>query len=348
MSCALTFVLQIYNYILGINKKYSKYVVLLGISLLTLWFMYAERADFSNYKNIYLLAMNNRFNIFSRTEFGFYIIFKILGTITGSFSASLLIINIICWLLRYLAIKELNTNYGILFFVYLLFPAFSDLFEIRFWIGSSIVIFAFSKLLHKRYISFIISILIATTIHVASIIYLPLIIVRKLKLSRRNTAFLLLITVAISFAIRQDFLLEQLYFMMPSKAYYIIEIARNAGMGFIGSWGIQLITFGGVYYLWKKAPKEKMTKIERNFINFVCKINMCMIVILILFMLNKLFYRIYKPIFFLDIVMLGFIIKYLSKKERTKVIVIFTGIAIINCVWHIPFNSVIYRIISSF
>ena len=348
MSCAVTFVLQIYNYILGVNKKYNKYIFLLGISLLTFWFMFAERADFENYKNVYLLAMSNRFNIFSRTEFGFYMIFKILGTITGSFSASLLIINIICWLLRYLAIKELNTNYGLLFFVYLFFPAFSDLFEIRFWIGSSIVIFAFSRLLHKRYISFIISILIATTIHVSSIIYLPFIIVRKLKLSRRNTTFLLLITVAVSFVIRLDFLLDQLYFIIPSKAHYIIEIARNAGIGWIGSWGIQLVTFWGVYYLWKKAPKEKMVKVERNFIDFVCKINMCMVIILILFMLNKLFYRVYKPVFFLDIVMLGSIIKYLNKKERTKIIIIFTGIAIINCLWHIPFNSVIYRIISSF
>lgn len=341
MSYVLVFTLEFFNYLLGIGRKYSRFIVTIGLGLMAFWFAYAtKRADFSNYEIVYELATKSGFNIFSKTEFGFYALLRLIGRIADSFPFTLLVIYVLCCGLRYWSIKDLTCNYGIILLIYLLYPAFSDIFEIRFLVSSSIVIFAFSRLLKKKYILFTVCVLLASTVHISSIIYLPFIIVGKIKLSRRNVAVLTLLTVGISFLIRQEFILGSLSWIIPRKAIYIIENARTAGIGWVGSWVIQIITFVAVYYVWQKAPRQEMPRLERDFIDLVCKINMCFVVILMFFMLNKLFYRIYKPVFFLNMVMLSVVIKDLSKNDRMKAIVMFVGVALINCLWHIPFSTI--------
>lgn len=317
---------QILNIIGTKLKKDSKIIILL--TLILIWLFFAGdigSADVENYKKYYnkVILGNYQLNL----EVGYLFLQKI-GIWIGLSYMQFKMLSIIPFiLLIHSTIKKYSANCHYVYFFYMLYAMFFDIVQIRNFMAISIVIFAIRFLIKdgtQNKVKYIICVLLATSIHTASIFYIILIFIKKDKSNRINK---IVICITLIFCV--------MTFIYGSNLPFISQIAQNidndkisryleskSGYGFVLPFCLQIFNFIMIFFARKimkgsneeyhnnELYNEKNTiKNENNiiknrisFVDLIFWINFISFIFLPLYMMSSTFYRVIRNYAILNLI----------------------------------------------
>lgn len=290
-------------------------------------------ADYYSYENNYF-AIGNGLNSWN-FEIGFQWLNRLIFNLGFSYQQFRLIIALMGMLLIYKTIKKFTNNTAYVMALYLIYPLILDTIQIRNFLAMSIVIYGMRYIicLNKQYLKYILTILLATSIHSTMAFYLAVLLV-SLKNNRRMT--FLVTSVSILSAILMPYLIKGMSFFVASEkinAYFFTETSMftQAGVFLYFLYSIFIVKF----MEWKLSKREKGSLINENkfsegIVNrklskdsfktyeidkkAITSINIIALLSLPLVVNNLNFFRLYRNLFIINYIYYGF---YLEKYKKS-------------------------------
>lgn len=173
--------------------------------------------DYNTYKYMFERASNQSLEtIFQNTEWGFYLLLKILSLITDNFQVAIGIVGIITLLLYYVVIKKFSWDYYISVIIFLVYDNYLISYNlVRNILAVAICLYAIKYIAKNKIVPFCVLIILASTIHKSAIIFLPMYFILKIDFKKKKNimmALLIFVLVTLSFASRQFLLIIQSLF----------------------------------------------------------------------------------------------------------------------------------------
>lgn len=222
--------------------------------------------------DIYAYQMGYSYLIPGSFEFGYMFLERIFNFFNFDYSTFRMIISLVGILLIHHTVKLLIKNQSPFYLLYFIYPFLMDVVQIRNFLAMAIFIFAIPFLLSeniKDIIKYILLVLIAASIQVTFVVYIPLFIIPKIK----KTVFLkFLIGIGIIFlvliALNQSGLNLISQLMINTIGSFddeVLTIAyKQTNLGFILFWAIQSVNFILLYWANKNyIPSKNNKKINK-------------------------------------------------------------------------------------
>lgn len=203
MTYFLGIILLYLNLLFALNKKHSKILtILLIIFLWVLFWGNYQNPDYNNYLRSYneIAFLDAPIINHSGSEFGFRFLMKLGSLFNISYNGFIMIISAMGFMLIYSTVTKFTENLNYVFLLYFLTPFFLDVVQVRNFLAMAILIFSTRYLFYedtKNNIKFLISILLATTIHYSAILYLPMVFINKTD-KKKIVKFIVLISIVLS------------------------------------------------------------------------------------------------------------------------------------------------------
>lgn len=243
----------------------------------------------------------------------------------------------------------------IFYFLYGLFFVFIDSTQIRSFIAFSIITYGITYLFtykgFKALVLFIFFILIASSIHISSIVYLPLalIVIKKKKLLVYSIAFLtLIVCIIIYFGLLNISLVQDAIKLLTEDADRVQNYSGGVKLGFLYPFILHLSATIVLYLILINLVKEysiyKAKNLPSEFyehkirlLNFFNFINILSIIYFPLYMFHVQFSRIARAIFLLNIIAYAAaFFKYRYLKYQ-KILIFIFGLAMISAWYNFTF-----------
>lgn len=302
---------------LGLFIKNSKLIY--RIHFLWIWILTAFNIggpDYKGYKELYQLwGKNIHFTLLKEGRI-YATIAHYFSKYNLSFEIFNFFISTILLLILYKIIVKYSKNISFVSSCLVIYPLVDNIIQKRNFGAIIWVIVGFFILVYsKKYvvIKYITSILLAYGFHVIGIIYLPLIIIRYLKLEKiKKISYIgtIIITIMIGIIDKIAFLLfpsvknkVELYFENMSMRLPLYKVSF-----FII---IHIVMFLLIYYFFKTL------KIKDKFSIYAMKINYLMLTVIPLYYYNATFLRIYRNIFIINYIFIG---SYLYRQRNKKLV----------------------------
>ncbi|BBH27391.1 hypothetical protein SG0102_23250 [Intestinibaculum porci] len=185
--------------------KYRKSKLLFILTGVWIWILIAFSSGLAD-EGIYLARYNNYKVFTGSTEPGYSLLMVVFNNLGASFENYKMIISAVEVLLIMSTINELTVNKNFVLAMYMIFPLCMDAVQMRFTLGLSIVIFAL-RYLNELYcknkmrgnlppsIRYIICVVLATCFHSINILYLLLLLAKKIERRKIIIAVLIVIFV---------------------------------------------------------------------------------------------------------------------------------------------------------
>lgn len=306
-----------------------------------------DNPDYINYFNLYLDPDISN-------EVGYAVLEKIAKSIGLNYTWFRGSVICCSFLFIWIGINRIDTNRNLIFALYAIFPFVFDAIQLRNLLASSIVIMVLPSLLSGRkkdIIKYVLGVFVATSIHVLAIVYIIFIFVPFREESILKKRFIqLLFVCSIIFVILcrlssklYNFLVVQLYsYAGEFRAAHYTRSKVN--LGFLIYIVLELL-YIIVAYLTKRNIKNKancnMINGEQEIgdgcydsVNFILYLNMALSCYFPLFLLNTLFYRIYRNMALINYTLFYTIIKKNSNLENERrLITLFILAFLINVFW---------------
>lgn len=313
--------LLIVGYILfGKNReKFTWILAAATISFLSITSL--TYADLDNYAPLYDFI--NNFDIsfsIKSTGIGWIIINKFFYYIGLNYRGLVLALVIINYYLMHLSAKKLGVNENIYFGLYLIFPGLIQLVQVKFFTATCIVTYGYSLLItSKKFpkLKYIMTILIATSIHSSSVMYIILLIPYILKINAKHYIFFVcVISVIIKIFLSSITSIVNLY-LSPRLAdrYINNSISPTSEKWFLAilfCWFVIYIT--SLYILkYNKLYNDKRYSVLDLYYQSIC----ILLLTLVFLLLDKNFHRFLEIGYSILYFMLGtFVVppKYTNKK----------------------------------
>ena len=184
MAYIISIFFILFNFIISWSKKNSKIIAFLFLVFMWLlfWGNY-KNADYINYYNFFI-SYTFGGNIILSSEIGYQLLNKVIAYFTNDFAVFRLIISLLGLGLISSTVEKYTKYTGIVYVLYFIYPFLLDIVQIRNFLAMSIFIFSIRYLISEKKednFKYILCILIASSIHYAAILYLPLIFISKFK-----------------------------------------------------------------------------------------------------------------------------------------------------------------------
>lgn len=310
-----------------VNIKSRIYCVL-GIGLI--WVIMGGNNYNPDYTT-YSYAYNNPdLSLFSNP--GWEYMMNIGRTLGLDYNAFLCIIISISLILIIYSTLKVTKNYSIVLFMYMFVFMIIDTIQIRNFFSVSIVLFGLSHFINDKKLGitkYIVSILIASTLHITSLYFLIILFFDK-RIFKLNKLFITSVLTLI--------FLFQIFPKFRGKLYFLFELFGkdysnnfNVSFGYIYILIINLISYFVFQYMYKnKFSKIKSDSLKRFFC--ICyNLNLTSFVLIPFCMINMNVYRILRYLQFFNLILFSSIYKSsidkkkltLNRKELSLNIVIF-------------------------
>lgn len=225
------------NLVNAFLKKNSK-LLPIGFIVLLCIIMGAntKNPDYFSYRSLYFMGSFTG-------ELGFLIIIKIFNFFNIEYFVFRLVWTLVGFALIHQTLIKLTENHSAYYVLYAIFPFFIDAVQIRNFMVMAIFIFAFPYLIEDDYkgkIKYSIAILIASSIHYVSIVYLLFLLINVLKnnLKIRNL-YIAFVAVLILISLNHD-----LYSIIIKTIFSTFALVYSQ----IGYYGNVLTRFGYLFY----------------------------------------------------------------------------------------------------
>lgn len=293
---------------------------ILSIFLLMLFVVIAGgsylKPDYNNYKLMYEGLDSN-----SIKDFGFFIIIQIGRFLRLNYNQfQLLLFSVGYLIIAYTCIRYFKVS--VLFFgLYFLYPFFWDAVQIRNFLGMSLLILSIKFVLERSPFKFLLTILIACSIHLVFIFYLPIYIISSIKIKNYFVVLLfgyavgLILLVSLSRQENQLFLrfVSNFYGLFNDNRLYIYS-KYKMNFGHFLYIGLQLTGLLIIQFV-KNEIYRTQDKYQLSIINMIQNINIYVIIFMPFYLLESTYFRFYRNIYVVNQLIL---IIVMSKLEKTK------------------------------
>lgn len=237
-----------------INKNIKTYIFFVACFLIIVFGGLRDEVgtDWYNYK---LLFLGEKTDV----EYSYIFLSNFFKSVNCGYSSFLFFIFILAFYLKAKTLKKYSKYPIISLLVYI--PTVLIIYDmngIRQGLALGITLYSFKYIIEKNKIKFFLSILIATTIHISAIVFLPAFFISKLNIGNKmNLSVLLLMLLNLYFNIMSKIIIS-LYSMFPYRFfqrvydYSIISKEDNNIMGLIQ----RLIIFIIAFYFLKRLENE--------------------------------------------------------------------------------------------
>ena len=326
MILLVSFVLLV---LVGFFIKKNAIFSWLEIILLTITVGVATNvADFNAYNRVYQFIGNG--NYYPNTGNGWWLLCKFGNMLGLSYAQFKMLILFVGLLLIRSTIKYFTNDPNYIWSLYLIYPVITDLIQIRFFVGIVIAIWALRYLVSdtpKGYIIYFISILVAGQCHNSAYFYLifvfwkfviknvqkaiiGLVIFLGLCLAEKN----ILINIISSFGTGQEnefYLNNTLY--QPTKTQMLFFTLVNIAFILISKYIRDSIS---------ASDQIEISKVERNYVDFMLATNIMAIVILVMAVFSYTFFRLQKPLWLLNYIDVAIFSMHIKKGTISPGIII--------------------------
>ena len=262
LAISILFIIELYLFELFSNKRVKNFLTIVVFALLII-VMGANTQNPDTH--IYEEYIYNNEEFFSK-DFGFGILVYIFKVFNLDYYYLKMFIAIVGFMLINSTLKKYICDYKMFFLLYLIFPFFFDVVQVRNFLAMSIFIYAIPFLLEdtkRGNIKYIITVLIAATMQKTALVYLPIILIKKINNQKYYKFFgAIIIFVLIIIAINRPFLNMFIDMLKNNVSDVLSGIAPRLNIttnwGWLVQWGVQF----GNFFLVKEG-----TRILKNFYN---------------------------------------------------------------------------------
>lgn len=312
-----------------------------------LWILFAfntYNVDMDNYKNVF-------YNIeLYDIDYGFKILCLILKNFGADYKLLVLIIATFSLFIILTVIKKYTKNVTFVLLLYLVFPFFLDIIQIRNTLAMAISIYAMTflidKVAHYR-IKYIVLILIASSIHISAISYLIFLLC---DLPKKWFNFIVYISLSFSaLIVFMPSILIRFTSIIPKLSYYMISTANTQF--------ITKILFMFILLFLNLILEFKISSSTSNnrLFNFLYKIRFLIFVFYPLLLYDVDFFRIIRNIYLLYYILIANYYdignyKIISTKNNLIIIILLVGFVALSNYLFISiysFNEVIIEILEN-
>lgn len=298
------------------------------------------------------LIYNNK--EFFYKDFGFGILVQLFKTFELDYYALKMFVTIVGFILINHTLKKYLKDYKYFFVLYLIYPFFFDVVQVRNFFAMSIMIFAIPFLLEhskKGNIKYVISILIAASMQKTALVYLPIVFIKKMDMHKYlKTFFKIIILISIGIAICRPLLNAFVIFLITNISDVLVgiesKLSVQTNFGWILQWAIQITNYGLIYtckkYIDEEADKN-LNNLEimkmQNYIHLVYNVNYYMFIFLPLYILTPTFSRIMRNILILNYIVYAYFEQsiYLNENNlyKKRYINLTTLVFIFNLIFYV-------------
>lgn len=312
----LLLLINLTSSILKGREKIFSFMLLVFMWVL-FWANY-NNADYLNYKNLYDYVNYTGVG-YSTSQFGFVFIMKFASRLGLEYHHFLMIFSLIGLYLISDTVKRYTDKPQLVYLVYFIYPFLLDIVQVKHFLAMSIIVYCFRYLEYEgnlNNIKYLLGILMAVSIHTISIIFIPILFIKNIKISKMYILIIMVLAIGIPLAYTNFF---QIY------AYRFLDIQRieayflnRARYGFLIQFFIQGVIFLLVYY--SKVILEKR-KESNKFVELVYRTNLYLIILFPLYIINGTFERGFRIIMILNYIVFSKL--YSTSKKNNKGVVLF-------------------------
>lgn len=324
----MSFFISILLFFAGLIKRNSKIAVILLFALLWVLFGWnTDNADYTNYVRGYSWAHGAfRFN----SEVGFQLINKLFIFAGLEYKHLLIVLSFSGLLLIYKTIKLHTENAAFVLALFFLYPFIKDVVQIRNFLIMSMILYATQFIIFEQKrgtLKFVIIVLLTTTIHFSSIVYLLLLFSRQ-KNVNSVTIFSIFITLLGLLLVFTNIIQNIAGIFFPfEKVNHWFSTKFNYGV--IIAVLIYAVNLFLIFYVYKKIKINttiKNSKINKNLIFTIAvyKINIILLLLFPLYMFNMIFFRLYRNMFILNYIVYSIGLSYIKLKSIETIVFIFS------------------------
>jgi len=282
-----------------------------------------NNSDYNNYLAIFAACVQDVNSTNAGPAYRYLCNFS--GKIGLNYNQMLLFIVFVCLILIITTIKKHTKNWNFVLVLYIIFPFFIDVVQVRNFIAMSIIVFSFNYLLSLKRggnIKFVICVIIATLFHSVAIIYMVFLLAKIL--SKKWLIFISLLGTIIGLTITSTDIPYRLALMfLPISKVTFFTNTIGLGFGLLFNAIMQIASVVLVAYSYhiiqvrsKKNVKDKYYIDKQRLVNLVLKINIILLPIISLYYYNATFTRIYRNVFILNYIV--FALTYIEYQIKTK------------------------------
>ncbi|ANU27548.1 EpsG family protein [Planococcus versutus] len=345
MLYILSIVLVLINLLYAFVKK-KKNSLSFGLMLLA-WILFwgsYNNPDYSVYQSIY----NSKGEYTTDSlEYGFITLIKLFNIIGFNYEMFLMTISLLSFYLIHSTVKLFTGNYNFVYSLYFIFPLFFDIVQIRNFLMMAIFIYSVRFLVESKKIKYLILIIIASTIQISALAFLPFMIINTKK-KNYGIGIIFLISISISIILllnnKEIPYLEKITDLTQSdKLSFYFETTTN--YGFLLYWFVHILTFSMIILskkLYRKFEINDLRKdIKFQFINLVYWINVLGFIYFPLYLLNSNFTRIMRNLMILNYIVIAITSYSIKNKAESKIyfLIVVVYMAIIYMILQYPFFS---------
>lgn len=295
--------------------------ILKALLLVMMWILFwgnYYNADYFNYELLYNYISNTGEG-FETTQLGFSLIMKITSGIGLEYYQFLMAISLLGLYLIASTVKRYTSKPQLVYVLYFIYPFLLDIVQVRHFIAMSIIVFSFRYLVEDRRLNnlrFVLGTLIACSIHYISIIFLPLLLIKRMKTKRLYTLIFIILVVGIPLAYSNIFLILASYIAPIQKLEeYFLNRARY---GFV----IQYFIQGGILFLvyYSRRFLEKR-KGSNAFVDLIYKTNIYLLILFPLYIINGTFERGFRMIMIPNFILFSLV--FIKIKRNEKIMILF-------------------------
>lgn len=334
MIKAIIFILIIVcGYFIPFKRLYSFLVL---VSLVILNYISPNVADVAAYEGVYNF-IGNEGNQYLNTGYGWWLLCKIGNKLQLNYLSFKTVILIFSFSLVLYSLKRLNIKNNMLIATYLIYPAITDLIQIRFFLGTSIVIYLLTFLIKANFRSYIIYIggivLITSQIHTGTYFYL-LLALWQVFFKYKEILYVLSIIGGIILTIdKRLIVLLVTYFGTDQESNFYLNTGYYASAKLKILFIVTTLLFLFFsYYIYKTINKKELEMWEMNYLKLTVFGNYISIFLIILSAFAFTFLRLQKPMWILNYIQIAIYTKY-GTKGRLSPQVLWIVYGLLAAIW---------------
>lgn len=296
-----------------INKKNNLIHYALIIFMWILFWGNYFNSDLLNYKYLYDNIIEGGSG-FTTSQIGLVFLMKQLSRARIQYYQFIMITSFFSLLLIANTVHRYAKNPQLVFILYFIYPFMLDIVQIKHFFAMSIVIFCF-KYLEKNSkidkLKFILGIILASSFHLISVIFLPLIIVDKIRIKWLFVFVAFLFTITVPMVYSNYFYKFIINFINEDRIKSYFD--NRANYGFVLQYTIQIFILILIYasnLLLKTKDKYKLFSLN------MLKVNIYLISLFPVYMINGTFERGFRMIAILNYIVFSNAILFSKKNEK--------------------------------
>jgi hypothetical protein len=311
------------------NKKLQSPMFLLAFMWMLYWANLTS-ADYDNYSRAYeMVSVSGR--AFDWSQFGFIIIFRIFTSIGLTYNQTLAILSFVGLSLIWSTINRFSPKPQFATVLYFIYPFLLDIVQVKHFLAMSIVIYCIRFLLcEKNSWRFLLGVIIASSIHIISLIYIPFIFIRKIKHRTLFQLILVYLIIMIPLSYTGFFRILATLFVAEERIGGYFD--NRARLGFFIQFFIQ-----GLFFITIHFSRSFLIKNNKNssYVECIYRLNLYLFVLFPLYVINMTFSRGFRIILIPNYIVYSIVLATIKPKGRTLVIIICLSIVVLMFLYRI-------------